>query len=236
MMETCSSPTASRMERRLQVHPALTAGIAQVVEDCVLEEREIRQTQQNKVPKVELEEKHTETCRLLPNRLAMLDRLPRHAVVAEVGVAFGDFSQEIMKRADPAALHLIDAWSTERYRAGLEKIRQSFSNEIETERVVINQGLSTDVLETYPDDFFDWVYIDTDHTYQTTIQELRTAQRIVRPSGHIAGHDHCTGNVVKPFPYGVVQAVTQFCKEEGWTYAFLTAESHGHASFCLRKL
>ena len=42
----------------------------------------------------------------------MLNALPKGGIVAEVGVAFGDFSEQIIKRTAPKVLHLIDA-STE---------------------------------------------------------------------------------------------------------------------------
>ena len=61
-----------------------------------------------------LREVHTTSCTVLPNRFIMLDRMPKHARVAEIGVAFGDFSKEILARCQPEKLYLVDAWESDR--------------------------------------------------------------------------------------------------------------------------
>lgn len=179
---------------------------------------------------------HTENCRVLPNRLELLHRLPGDGIAAEIGAAFGDYTKEILIRNRPRELHLIDAWDTERYKVGMESIRQNFAAEIEGNRLHLHQGYSTVKLGEFPDAFFDWVYIDTNHTYQTTWEELVLCNSKVKDAGHIAGHDFCTGNVVRPMVYGVVQAVAKFCSDYGWQYEFITVEAHGHFSFCLKRL
>lgn len=198
-------------------------------------EIEARQKAWNALPTVVLSERHTEHCRVLPNREVLLERLPKGGCVAEVGVAFGDFSEQILARTQPDVLHLIDAWQGERYGLGITSIEEKFSDRIAAKTVVVNRGLSTEVLETFPDQYFDWIYIDTDHTFRTTLAELRLADKKVRRNGRILGHDFCTGNVVKPVIYGVVQACNKFCVDQGWVYEFLTLESDGHFSFSLKR-
>lgn len=227
-----STPKTRPAETVIPEREAIEASAREIV----AEEREARRRGISQIPNFQLEPRHLDRCRLLPDRVELLRRLPRHAIAAEVGVAFGDFTALILREADPVELHLIDAWSTDRYKSGLERIRDTHASALKCRKIQIQKGISTDRLDAFEDNYFDWIYIDTDHTYNTTLAELRLASRVVRPSGRIAGHDHCTGNVVKPFPYGVIQAVAQFCVEEGWGYEYLTSESHGHASFCLLKL
>ncbi len=183
-----------------------------------------------------LELRHTENCKLLTNREMLLDLMPKDAVVAEVGAAFGDFSREILQRCSPKQLHLVDSWASKRYQIGLDTIKQNLADDISAGRLKIHQGLSTDMLPTFDDGVLDWVYIDTNHTYETTLEELLISDRKVSETGRIAGHDFCTGNVVDAVPYGVVEAVTKFCKDKDWQFEYLTVESHGHFSFCLRRL
>ncbi|MBV9635057.1 MAG: class I SAM-dependent methyltransferase [Methylobacteriaceae bacterium] len=196
------------------------------------ERRQVRAS----MPRVALELRHLAAARLLPDREALLDAMPKHAVVAEVGVATGDFTVEILRRCAVQRLHLIDAWLGERYAPGLEAVRQRFASEIEARIVEINQGLSDEVLSGFPDAHLDWVYIDSDHGFETTLAELTICRRKMRPGGMIAGHDFCTGNVVKPVPYGVIPAVNKFCADFDWGFLYLTVESHGHFSFCIRSL
>lgn len=188
------------------------------------------------LPAAALQPKHTQNCRVLPDRETLLLSIPSNGVCAEVGAAYGDYTALILALNKPMALHLIDAWDSDRYRSGLQQIQDKFKFYIAQDRLHIHQGYSTQQLTTFEDSFFDWVYIDTDHSYRTTWDELLLCNKKVKPDGLIAGHDFCTGNVVTPVPYGVIEAVNKFCVEYNWQYEFITLESHGHFSFCLRRL
>ncbi|MFQ5352909.1 MAG: class I SAM-dependent methyltransferase, partial [Candidatus Binatia bacterium] len=159
-----------------------------------------------KMPKTRLRGRHLDECKLLVDRYELLSRLPKNGVCAEIGAAFGDYTGEILARAEPARLHLIDAWESERYREGLSRIEDRFAEQISAGQVLINRGLSTECLAGFDDAYFDWVYIDTSHAYKTTWEELCLCDAKVKPGGRILGHDFCTGNVVKPVPYGVIEA------------------------------
>jgi len=190
----------------------------------------------NEMSRTTLSRRHTAGCELLPDRNTLLDLMPRNGVAAEIGVAFGDFTREIVTRTAPVRLYLVDAWATDRYRSGLGKIREQWQDEIRDDRIVIRQGLSADVLAELETAAFDWVYIDTNHSYRTTLAELELCQRLVKPGGLIAGHDFCTGNVIDAIPYGVVEAVTEFCHSYDWGFRYITLETRGHFSFCLERL
>ena len=201
-----------------------------------METEQERRALKDSMPDTSLTMDHTGNCRVLPNRGVLLDLLPSRGIVVEIGAAFGDFTKEILARSNPKTLFLIDAWSIERYRVGKEKIEAALSDEIECGRLHLRQGLSTDKLAEFDDHFFDWVYIDTNHTFKTTLEELELARMKVKINGRIAGHDFCTGNVITPVPYGVVEATTQFCAKHDWQFEYLTLESHGHFSFCLQPI
>jgi hypothetical protein len=197
---------------------------------------EDRKNYKNSIAKITLEPKHVAGCKIVPTREHMLELFPKESIAAEIGVAFGDFTSEIIKRTRPARLHLVDSWGTERYQQGLLQIEKKFKSEISEGTIVINQGWSTKMLEQFPDSYFDWVYIDTDHSYNTTKNELLLAAAKVKPDGRIGGHDFTTGNVITPVPYGVIEACHEFCVTHKWRYEYLTLEPHGHFSFSLVRL
>ncbi len=197
---------------------------------------EDRRRIKDRMAQTQLEMRHTIGCTVLPDRNAMLDHMPKGAHVAEIGVADGAFSAEILRRCAPKRLYLCDAWASERYRDGLGKVRENFADQIAAGQVEIRQGLSTEILPGFEPGSLDWVYIDTNHSYETTLAELTLCDGLVGPEGLIAGHDFCTGNVIDAVPYGVVEAVTAFCRSHRWQFHFLTVESRGHFSFCLRRL
>ena len=188
------------------------------------------------MPHTQLSLHHTENARLLPDRGELLYRLPHGGVGAEIGAAFGDFTGEILEKNVPRELYLIDAWDTPRYQDGLMQIRTKFRDVLENGRLHIVQGYSTVRLAEFPNSFFDWVYIDTNHSFETTWEELVISHLKVKQTGRIAGHDFCTGNVVDAVPYGVVEACTKFCKDFHWQFEYLTVESQGHFSFSLKRL
>jgi hypothetical protein len=165
-------------------------------------------------------------------------KFPLNAVCAEIGVDKGDFSEQILKITAPSKLHLIDAWGDSlRYHDGLKiAVQERFKTEIQNDQVNINIGYSTDVLNTFPDQYFDWVYLDTDHTYSTTAAELRILKTKMKRNGIISGHDYISGNWITGFRYGVIEAVNEMCVKEGWELIFLTSETNQCRSFAIRKI
>jgi hypothetical protein len=187
-------------------------------------------------PHVALSEYHVRDCRVLPNRNALLENLPKGGVAAEIGVATGDFAADVLRTNKPALLHLIDAWDRPRYRAVRTFVESRFSEQIGAANVRVHVGLSTQVLESFEDGYFDWVYVDTDHSYETTLSELTICNRKLKPDGRLAGHDFSKGNPVRCLPYGVIDACHEFCVRDNWAYEYLTLDNDGDFSFCLKRL
>lgn len=61
--------------------------------------------------------------------------------------------------------------------------------------------------------FFDFVYIDADHSYSTTYSDLQHWFPLVRPGGIFAGHDYMDCQTAQG-DYGVKSAVLDFFKNE----------------------
>jgi len=208
-----------------------------LAKDLIDRYRESLQRQIDEMPKTALEDRHIANAKLLPNRQAMLERLPRDGVVAEVGVASGDFFADILRLAQPKSLTLVDMWGSERYSERMMKsVADRFSDEVADGRVLIKRGLSTEIGVTFEDASLDWVYIDTDHSYPTTRDELAIFSRKVKPGGVIAGHDYVSGNWAGTLPYGVIQAVHEFCAKEDWEIIYISVEQDVPRSFAIRKI
>jgi len=188
-------------------------------------------------PTADLTAKHVSNAKVLADRNLMLDLMPKGGVVAEIGVAQGYFSEEIIKRTQPAKLHLVDLWGSERYHDGLSKlVNDKFKSQIDAGQVEINRGYSTDWIPKFEDQYFDWIYIDTDHSYKTTAAELELAQSKMKPGGIIAGHDYSRGSFNSMIRYGVVEAVHEFCLKYDWELIYITNETHRDLSFAIRKM
>jgi hypothetical protein len=170
--------------------------------------------------------------RIFSTRKQLVAALPRQAIVAEVGVQRGDFSRSILRKAKPRRLHLIDCW--EEYRDSLEfphdgspgsqsdheqnyaLVKNRFATQIAARSVELHRGYSIPVLKSFPDSYFDWIYIDANHTYEAVSSELATALPKMKPGAVIAGHDYINTRHWKNLGFGVVEAVDEFCVEHGW--------------------
>ncbi len=198
--------------------------------------REIRRELRRNTPLTQLSMEHTENARLLPDRAELMKRIPKGGIGVEIGAAFGDYTADILSHNEPKKLYLVDLWGQDRYKSGLDAIENKFAVNIFSGQLELHQGTSLQRLPDFADASLDWVYIDTDHSFDLTWQELVLCDQKVKQEGRIMGHDFCAGNVVKPIVYGVVEAVTKFCKDYDWQFEYLTVESHAHFSFCLKRL
>ena len=184
-----------------------------------------------------LENKHIQNLKVLTDRNELLKLLPKNGIVAELGVDSGDFSEKIINMTSPKKLYLIDAYHTKRYSLKkFELVKNKFKIKIDKDIVEMKKGYSTEFATHFSDNYFDWIYIDTDHTYHTTKQELELYAPKIKSGGFICGHDYVLGNWKSHFKYGVIEAVREFCASYNWELVYLTFESHNHHSFCIRKL
>ena len=184
-----------------------------------------------------LHQKHIPNLEVVLDRETMLKSLPKNGIIAELGVDQGDFSSKILSNTHPEKLYLIDTWASKRYKKNkMNHVRIRFHKEIDTGRVVIIRGKSEIELKKFENSYFDWVYIDTSHSYQHTVKELELCRQKVKDGGIIAGHDYCQGNIKEAFAYGVVQAVNQFCVKNNWEFILLTHETHRGLSFAIKKI
>ena len=192
---------------------------------------------EKQIPKVPLARKHMKNCELLLDRSEMLSKLKKGGKVAEIGVAQGEFSELILKITEPDLLHLVDVWNSKTYHAGLfKKVADKFKNLIDEGRIQILRKLSTDAAEDFDDNYFDWIYIDTDHSYATTREELVKYAPKVKHDGIIAGHDYTMGIWSSLNRYGVIEAVHEFCVKYEWELVYLTVEPTENQSFAIRRI
>lgn len=186
---------------------------------------------------VELGDEYFVNTKVLSNRERLLEYMPKNGVVAELGVNEGDFSEKILSTTNPKKLHLIDVWASKRYHEGLySSVKKRFSSQIESNLVEINRGLSIEAVNSFSDNYFDWIYIDTDHSYSTTKAELELYAPKMKEGGIIAGHDFSRGSWYNIVRYGVIEAVYEFCEKNKWEVLYLSMENKGSKSFAIRKM
>lgn len=176
---------------------------------------------------------HLKNCKVLPTRDHLMIDLPKNAVIAELGVFQGIFARRIYDYTKPKKMYLVDIWPQNKR---IDEVKKLFQKEISDNTVEVFQQDSVEFLNSLEDNFFDWVYLDTSHEYEQTLNELNVLQHKVKEGGYIAGHDFCKGNPKTNTTYGVIPACHEFCITNGWEYVYITVDVPGHFSYCLRKM
>ena len=165
-------------------------------------------------------------CLTLPDRWCALKYMPRNAVTAEVGVAYGGFSRVILKELSPKKFYAVDVfsikpgevefWGEDRLlRANMthyEYYRKNFEKEIAAGKVEMRQGLSFDELWKFDDNYFDYVYLDAGHDYESVRKDILALEHKVKHNGFIQFNDYIPYSYLEGYPYGVVQAVNEFLR------------------------
>jgi hypothetical protein len=178
-----------------------------------------------------LQEKHLCNCRVLVNREEMLSYMPRNGTCAEIGILHCDLSQTILQRTQPKKLHLVDI-----DEAAVRIAREKFPAEISSGEVEVHLGDSGDVISSMQANYFDWIYIDGDHSYSGAKRDLEAARATLKPSGFIAVNDYIFFSPSGLNKYGVIEAVNEFCIAYDFELLFLAFQGRMYNDVVLRKI
>jgi hypothetical protein len=137
-------------------------------------------------------------------RLRVLLALPLGGRCAEIGVWKGEFSRRILQIRRPKELHLVDPWlfsphyprrlyggTSARNQDDMDRIMASVVEKFSKYPVVlVHRNSSTEIARRFPDHYFDWIYIDGDHSYEAVLSDLNVWHGKVRSGGVIALDDY----------------------------------------------
>lgn len=143
----------------------------------------------------------------------------------EVGVNRGHHAWYILDNW-PGDLWLVDGWADRPGPPGVgidwggQHKQNSFLEECRlrlrsfTSRTIFHRAFSPQAAASYPDGFFDFVYIDATHTYEAVRDDLAAWYPKVREGGLLCGHDYMDG-LFHGKQFGVKQAVDEFALATG---------------------
>lgn len=199
-------------------------------------ERSKREKNFSALPKVKLESWQLSNTRVFTDRIDMLTALaPRNARLAEIGVSRGDLTTELISILQPEKIYLVDNWQGSRYGPHKEILQKKITQSLSKGLAEIRQGMSVERIAEFEDQSLDAAYLDTNHTYNLTSEELGLLGPKIKPGGLIFGDDYMVGNVVSPLIYGVINAFHQFAVENSWTVAGVSLDPTGSFNIAIRK-
>jgi hypothetical protein len=176
-----------------------------------------------------LSERHLENSRLISDRNLILDRMRVGGVCTELGVQSGRFTRQILTRCRPAKLHLIDINLLE------FEIKELFQPEIQAGVIHLHEGDSSTILATFPDQHFDFVYIDGDHRYQGVTRNIKVAKHKVKERGYLIFNNYTYWSPCESMRYGVMQAVNELCIQEDWEVVYLALAHYMYCDIAIRR-
>jgi hypothetical protein len=195
-----------------------------------------------------LTSKHLDNARLFADRNDMVAslRIPHGGAIAEVGVALGEFSTTLIKVLQPREFIAIDTfilhqipllWGRPTVDIFQGQTHRDFYQKVlagSSCTLTIREGFSHTMLETFPDRYFDMIYIDADHSYEATKQDTVVATRKIRQDGVLIFNDYIMFDQFSGSPYGVVPAVNELVVNEGWRVVGLALQQQMYCDIAVR--
>lgn len=152
----------------------------------------------------------------------LLEHLGLKGDAVEIGIAEARNSLEIISWPQIERLYLIDSWKELQQKGdggfpqqwhddNLKLAQQTL--EPYKEKAIWLRGLSTNMIDSIPDDSLIYAYLDGNHAYEGFLSDLQKIYRKVKVGGVISGHDFLSPQ------YGVGKGVKYFVFESDGHYS-----------------
>ena len=151
-------------------------------------------------------------------------------VAAEMGVERGLNANDMLTNMNFSKLYLIDDYAPYTdYLGGFcppeiqeevyEKMFKNLTRHLD--KIVFITRNSIQAVKLFPDEFFDFVYIDGNHNYDSVKQDMSLWLPKVKTGGVLGGHDFDSRGVTRQ---DVTEAVKDFTKENNLEYTVFLFE------------
>ncbi|MEA5497923.1 class I SAM-dependent methyltransferase [Limnoraphis robusta] len=172
---------------------------------------------------------HLQECTLLPDRYELLKKMTKRGTVCEVGTNKGEFARAILELTSPSELHIVDI--------SFENFEYEQLNKQDIEKVSkLHEMDSVQCLSSFPDHYFDWIYIDANHYYEYVKKDLEVAKAKVKNDGYIVCNDYTSWSVSGVTKCGVAKAVNELCLKDNWKFIFFALQGNMYYDVALQKI
>lgn len=186
---------------------------------------------------LEISAEQTKDTAILKNRYSIIDILAKQGKpmrLMEVGTAAGDYAQLMADSIPLEKMILIDRFNSEDMMPnGSERYSSDKNYQFVVDRfksnpaVEVIKSVSSQALPKFipmqEKEKFDFVYLDSNHSFHNVYNELLYASQIVKQCGIIGIDDFSSATDDPIHPYEVMQAVTTFLhNNKDWKVKFFT--------------
>ena len=146
----------------------------------------------------------------MDNRQEIIDTINKLELTGtgiEIGVRVGKFSHKILAETKLSRLISLDVWNEKKNLNRTYTLLEEYKK-----RSVLIKGNSLTSYDMFPDEFFDFIHIDSDHRYFHVKQELELYWPKLKKGGIYSGHDYMDGwwRGDEWRDFGVIEAVDEF--------------------------
>jgi hypothetical protein len=212
--------------------------------------RFVQPTTNTKFP-AKLRPEHVAGARLFADRIELIKSFSylKNPIIAEIGVAYGDFSQVIIDELNPTAFHAYDIFRFHEYPVvwgkppsetlnGLHHktfYEGRFDKKIRSGQVVVFEGDSANRLAECDDEFYDIIYLDADHRYEGVLRDTTVSIRKLKRGGTLIFNDYIMYDHIGGVSYGIVHVVNDLCIHDGWQITHFAFERNMFCDIALRR-
>lgn len=168
---------------------------------------------------------------------SLLNSMYPNGVGIEIGVLRGEYSKIILDRWDNGTLYLVDTWrhldeyidlngrdDQYHYDCMVETAKNIKEHQHRAHMIRMNSTVAADM---FPDEYFDFIFIDADHSYESVVKDLEVWWPKIKKGGLFCGDDyipdngdiwlinHDTGVQEYAGKFGVRRAVNEFAQHHG---------------------
>ena len=168
--------------------------------------------------------------------------------VCEVGVRHGGFLK-FMVQDNISEAYGVDIWQNTGVNGqndnlySQKELDQQYQMVLDlfrgNEKVKIMREFSDKASKSFPDEYFDFIYLDADHTYEGIKRDLNCWYPKVKNGGILSGHDYIDGDLTlrlgHSVRFGVVDAVEEFKKQKNIQESDFFVTSEQYATFFIKK-
>lgn len=152
---------------------------------------------------------------------------------AEIGVAYGQNAKLMLDKWNCKRFYLIDPYETQpiqQYASNMENVNfeamLKWSKEhlyCHRDKIDYIRRYSDDAAKIFPDEYFDFVYLDGNHQNPQFKRDLENWLPKVKRGGIFGGHDYC--NIDTPtYQCHVKDTVDQWSKQKGFKLHLTTED------------
>ena len=152
----------------------------------------------------------------------LFNKLGLYGRGAEIGVQAGIYSHTLRNTWKGEELYLIDRWEYNPHYKDIANIPDDQQKKlylsviekfIDDDSVQIIKKDSVNASKQFPDEYFDWIYLDADHSYEGCSRDLKAWFPKLKKGGVFAGHDYLDGELIGG-SFGVKSAVDDFISDK----------------------